>query len=62
MYTLQQKELLNQKGVLLLCAGVGADDLKIFSIKKAIDKLKDLKLLKQKINSHLLLNFQSLCV
>jgi hypothetical protein len=62
MYTLQQKELLNQKGVLFLCAGVGGDDLKILLLKKAIDKLKDLKLLKQKINSHLLLNFQSLCV
>ena len=34
----------------------------VWAIKKAIDKLKDLKLLKQKINSHLLLNFQSLCV
>jgi hypothetical protein len=62
MYTLQQKELLNQKGVLFLCAGVGGDDLKILLLKKAIDKLKDLKPLKQKINSHLLLNFQSLCV
>ena len=50
MYTLKQKELLNQKGVLFLCAGVGGDDLKILLLKKAIDKLKDLKPLKQKIN------------
>lgn len=62
MYTLQQNNLLNNKGKLLLCAGVGADDQKLISLKLKMDKMKDLKQLKNKINSHLLLNFQSLCV
>lgn len=62
MYTLQQNNLLNQKGKLLLCAGVGVNDQQIIALKLKLDKLKDLKQLQQKINSHLLLNFQALCV
>ena len=62
MYTLQQNNLLNRKGKLLMCAGVGADDQKLISLKLKMDKMKDLNQLKNKINSHLLLNFQSLCV
>jgi hypothetical protein len=62
MYTLQQNNLLNQKGKLLLCAGVGVSDQQIIALKLKLDKLTDLKQLQQKINSHLLLNFQALCV
>jgi len=62
MYCLQQKNLLNKKGTILLCAGVGANDQLIISLKLKLDKIKDLGQLKHKINSHLLLNYQSLCV
>ncbi len=62
MLTLQQKELLNKKGVIHLCASVGTSDESVIAVKLLLDKLKDLKQFNTKINSHLLLNFQSLCV
>jgi hypothetical protein len=62
MFTLQQKELLNQKGIIHLCASVGTSDESVIAIKLLLDKLTDLKSFQTKINSHLLLNYQSLCV
>jgi hypothetical protein len=62
VYTLQQKNLLNQAGNLTVCSGVGSTDEQAVELKQKLESLKDLKLFKIEINSHLLLNFQTLCV
>ena len=62
VYTLQQKNLLNQAGNLTICSGVGSTDEQAVELKQKLESLKDLKLFKIEINSHLLLNFQTLCV
>lgn len=62
VYTLQQKSLLNQEGNLTICIGVGSTDEQAVELKRKLESLKDLKLFKIEINSHLLLNFQTLCV
>ena len=62
VYTLQQKKLLNHNGNLTIYPGVGSTDEQAIELKHKLESLKDLKLFKIEINSHLLLNYQTLCV
>lgn len=62
MYTLQQKKYMGQSGSILLCVGVGAEETQLSELKEKLTSLKDLATFKIEINSHLLLNYQTLCV
>lgn len=62
MYTLQQKKYIGQSGSILLYAGVGAAETQLTELKEKLTSLKDLSTFKIEINSHLLLNYQTLCV
>ncbi len=62
MFTFQQKKYLGQSGSIILCAGVGAELAQLEELNQKLNSLGDLKTFKIEINSHLLLNYQALCV
>lgn len=62
MYTLQQNGFLGQKGTLTICTSVGSTEEMATEIKSKLSSLSDLASFNIEINSHLLLNFQTLCV
>lgn len=62
MFTLQQKKYIGQSGSIILCTGVGSTDEQVADLKEKLASLKDLATFKIENNSHLLLNYQTLCV
>lgn len=62
MFTLQQKKFLGLSGTILLCDSVGATTEQVTELQQKLSSLKDLNTFKIEINSHLLLNYQTLCV
>lgn len=62
IYTMQQKNFFGKEGSVTLCSGVGSTDEQVNELKEKLDLLKDLKTYKIEVNSHLILNYQTLCV
>jgi hypothetical protein len=62
VFTLQQKQLLDQAGALIISSSVGASENVANEIQDKLKTLNELKDFKIDINSQLLLNNQTLCV
>jgi len=62
IFSVQQKNLLGHAGNLIISAGVGSNDQQAIELKLKLASLTDLKTCKISINSHLILNYQTLCV
>ncbi|MFT5860036.1 MAG: hypothetical protein ACI865_002144 [Flavobacteriaceae bacterium] len=62
MFTLQQKEMMSEKGSIELVPGVGCDDGLLNSIESGLSKIKDLGAFKVIIDPDLIPKAQILCV
>lgn len=62
MFTLQQKEFLQENGTIQLCAGVGSDTNKINDLSTKLGMLADMKNSAILVNNDFIINSQKLCV
>ena len=62
IYTMQQKNYMGKEGTVTLCNGTGSSDEQVDELKEKLNLLSDLKTYKIEVNTHLILNYQTLCV
>ncbi len=62
IYTMQQKNYIGKEGSLTLISGVGSTNQQIEELQEKLNLLADLKTYKIEVNTHLILNYQTLCV
>jgi hypothetical protein len=62
VYTMQQKNYFGKDGSVTIVNGIGSSKEQVVELKEKLDQLKDLKSYKIEVNSHIILNYQTLCV
>jgi hypothetical protein len=62
IFTMQQKSFFGKEGTVTLCSGVGSSEDQMVELKTKLESLKDLSTYKIRINSQIILNYQTLCV
>ncbi len=62
MFTLQQKEMVNEKGIIEIASGIGSSAINLNEIIQGLSKIKDLSGFKVELETHFVAKAQQLCV